>query len=215
MADYFLLLDAGLFARLRGDLAECWRRRSFGPCRGLCAEVLPRVEAFDARYHLGEGVPLPAQVVRGLTFHRDFWRALVGELLLYAAAEVPEFQTCPDTLCCLLAPEQYGAAPLPRRDLAPIRQAHLGARDLTFGAVAYRPDHCGLNDADDVGRLAAYLAGIDPSAWRPADLAPLPECANDEERREELEVAREWLLPLWEMYRRARREKQVIVCEFL
>jgi hypothetical protein len=43
------------------------------------------------------------QVARGLPYDRHFWRALVGEVLLFAADDIPEFQTCADTLCCLLA----------------------------------------------------------------------------------------------------------------
>ena len=104
MADYFLLLDAELFeTRMRPALAESWRRRSFEPCRDFCTSLLPRVEDFTRRYHVSEAEPLAAQVARGLVFHRDFWRALAGELLFHAADEVPEFQTCPETLFCLLA----------------------------------------------------------------------------------------------------------------
>ena len=222
MADYFLLLDVDLFEnRMRPALAESWRRRSFEPCRDFCAGLLPRVEDFTRRYHVGEGEPLVGQVVRGLVFHRDFWRALAGELLFYAADEVPVFQTCPDTLCCLLAPDHFpvGArsgdrALTAQERFAPIQQAHFGTRDLTFGGVTYRPDHCGLNNCDDVRRLAQYLASIDPTRWRAEDLAPLPGLA-EEDRAEELEVARDWFVPLRTMYEQAAAKSQVVVHEFL
>ncbi|MBI1914932.1 MAG: hypothetical protein HYS12_09385 [Planctomycetes bacterium] len=215
MADYFLLLDAALFeGRMRPALAESWRRRSFEPCRDFCVSLLPRVEDFTRRYHVGEGEPLAAQVARGLVFHRDFWRALAGELLFHAADEVPEFQTCPDTLCCLLAPEHPRERAGPRERFAPIQQAHFGTRDLTFGGIAYRPDHCGLNDLDDVRRLAGYLASVDPVCWHADDLAPLPDLA-EEDRAEELEIARDWFAPLRAMYERAAAKSQVVVHEFL
>ena len=215
MADYFLLLDAELFeGRMRPALAESWRRRSFEPCRDFCVSLLPRVEDFTRRYHVGEGEPLAVQVARGLVFHRDFWRALAGELLFHAADEVPEFQTCPDTLCCLLAPDHFGQSSVPRERFAPIQQAHFGTRDLAFGGIAYRPDHCGLNNLEDVRRLADYLASVNPSGWRPADLTPLPDLA-EEDCAEELEIARDWFIPLRAMYERAAAKSQVIIHEFL
>lgn len=215
MADYFLVLDAELFeGRMRPALAASWRRRSFEPCRALCASLLPRVEDFTSRYHVGEGEPLVAQVARGLIFHRDFWRALAGELLFYGADEIPEFQTCPDTLCCLLAPEQYQEGAIPRERFAPIQQAHFGTRDLTFGGIAYRPDQCGLNEPDDVRRLAAWLAAVDPGQWRPDDLARMPDLA-EEDRVEELEIARDWFGPLRDLYVRAAEKRQVVVRECL
>src|SRR5262245_4296135 len=109
---------------MRPALAASWLRRSFEPCRALCGSLLPRVGEFTRRYHVSEGESLVAQVVRGLVFHRDFWRALAGELILYGADEVPEFQTCPDTLCCLLAPEQHRKGAIPRNHFPPILQTH-------------------------------------------------------------------------------------------
>src|SRR5436190_16103706 len=118
---------------MRPALAASWRGRSFEPCRAFCEALLPRVEEFDQANHVGEGVALVCQVVEGLSYHRDFWRTLVGEILFYAAAEIPEFQTCLDTLRCLIGP-----------DSELIEQAHLGSRPLTFGAAVYRPEHCGF-----------------------------------------------------------------------
>lgn len=207
MADYFLVLDAALFEQeMRPALATAWRLRSFDPCRAFCSTLLPRVGEFSARYHTGESEPLSAQVVSGLPFQRDFWRALVGELLFYAAADIPEIQTCPDTLACLLARDHGATA---------IHQAHFGSRDLTFGPTVYRPDHCGYNNRDDVRRLADFLAAVDPGRWQAVDLAALADLAGEEEWQEELEFARYWLPPLAEMYRQAAEKKRVIVHEFL
>jgi hypothetical protein len=215
LADYFLLLDAKQFTELlRPALAFSWKVRSFEPCRDFCQTLLPRVEEFDSRHHIREGESLVEQVVQGLTFHRDFWRALVGELLFYAAEEIPEFQICPETICCLLAPEHYRRQERQRERMAPIQQAHLGSRELLFGAAVYRPEHCGYHDGGDVRRLAEYLASVDPSCWRPEDLTTLPDLAESE-REEELEIAREWFVPLRDMYRRAAGAGQVIVHEIL
>lgn len=215
MADYFLLLDAELFeGQMRPALAASWRQRSFEPCRNFCVSLLPRVEDFTRRYHVGEGEPLAVQVARGLVFHRNFWRALVGELLFHAADEIPDVQTCPDTLCCLLAPDRLRPSPVPRKCFAPIQQAHFGTHDLTFGGIVYRPDHCGFNNLDEVRRLADYLASVDPIRWRADDLALLPDLAA-EDRAEELELARDWFIPLRDLYERATAKRQVVVHECL
>lgn len=210
MADYFLILDDVLFEQqLRPALAAAWRLRSFEPCRPFCSALLPQAADFASRYHIGDGESLVSQVVRGLSFQRDFWRALVGEVLVYAAAEIPEFQTCPDTLTCLLARDPSAA------EQAPIRQAHFGTRDLTFGTAVYRPDHCGYNNRDDVHRLADYLSAVDPASWHAADLLPLSDLAGEDERAEELEIARDFFAPLCQMYRRAAAKSRVVVHEFL
>jgi hypothetical protein len=206
LADYFLVLDAALFEQeMRPALADAWRLRSFAPCRPFCSALLPRVSEFSSRYHTSEGEPLTAQVVEGLPFQRDFWRALVGELLFYAAADIPEIQTCPDTLACLLAGEARTA----------IRQAHFGSRDLTFGPAVYRPDQCGYNNRADVRRLADFLVTVDPGRWQADDLAALAELAGAEERQEELDFARCWWPPLAELYRQAAEKNRVIVHELL
>jgi hypothetical protein len=213
---YFLLLDGRLFHQaIRPALAAAWRRRSFEPCRPLAARLEPAVRAFVERYHLGAEEPLLTQVARGLSFDRHFWTLLAGEALLYGAAEVPEFQTAPETLCCLLAPEQFREGEVPRERFAPIQQAHFGSRDLDFGGKLYRPEYAGYNDTADVARLAAYLGGVDPGRWSPADLTLLPGLADDEERAEELEFARDWFPALRDLYRRAEAQGQIVVCELL
>src|SRR4051794_1842239 len=124
---YFLLLDAPLFHdAIRPALAAAWRQRTFEPCRPLAAQLEPAVRAFTERYHLGTEEPLLAQVRRSLPFDRHYWTLLAGEVLLYAAAEVPEIQVAPETLCCLLAPAQYRQGDVPRERFAPIQQAHYG-----------------------------------------------------------------------------------------
>ncbi len=216
MPIYYLVLKADSFqAQLRPALAASWRQRSFGPCRALCAALRPEAEAFARRYHTGAEEPLLSLVERGLAFDRDLWRALVGEVLLYSAEEVPEVQSAPETLCCLLAPEQYRQGDVPRERFAPIQQTHFGSRDLVFGGGIYRPEQAGYNDAADVARLAGYLAGVDPRHWTAAELADLRDAGDEEERVEEVELVREWFPALCDLYRRAAAQRRMVVCEVL
>jgi hypothetical protein len=194
---YFYLHDAARFVGvLRPALTTAWRQRSFEPCRSLCAILGPEVEAFAQRYHTGAEESLIALVLRKLSFDRDLWRLLVGEVLLYAAVEVPEFQAAPETLSVLLASEE-------------IHQAHFGTHDLTFGGF-YRPDFVGWNDAADVVRLADYLGAIDSLRWNVADLA-----VSGDEAADELEFAREAFESLCQMYRRTAACGGIIICERL
>ena len=213
---YFLLLDG---ARFHGEvvpaLATAWRQRRFAPCRPLCAGLVPAVRAFAERYHTGPDEALLCRVAREeVAFDRDVWRLLVGEVLLYGAADIPEFQTAADTLTYLLAPDELREAPPSRERSAPIVQAHHGSRDLILGGY-YRPEYAGYNDGGDVTRLADYLAGIDPGRWGPEDLAGLPELTEEEDRADELAFAGECLAALRQMYERAQAAAQVVVCEVL
>jgi hypothetical protein len=213
MAEYYFLLDAATFEQtMRPALAASWRQRSFEPCRALCEVLLPPARSYAERYHTGEDEPLLARALRGLSFDRQTWRTLVSETLLFGALDIPEFQVCSETLCCILAPEHYRAGVQERDRLAPIQQAHLGARDVTFGAAIYRPEFAGFNAAADVRRLAGYLESVRPESWTAADLAALPDVA-DEDRADEIEFAREWFPALVEMYRRAALNNWVIVHE--
>jgi hypothetical protein len=214
MADYFLLLDAaGFESRVRPALAASWTQRSFDPCRQLCQTLLSAASAYRERYHTGALEPLLCRVAAGLSFDRTFWRVLVGEVLLFTAAEIPEFQVNADTLCCLLAPDHYRQGVVERERLAPIQQAHLGSRDLTFGAAVYRPAHAGYNNVADVTRLADYLGSVRPENWTVADLADLREAGDEEEHADELAFTREWFPALVDLYARARVNELVVVQE--
>jgi hypothetical protein len=209
---YFMLLDADRFHRqMVPALAASWRQRSFEPCRELGVSLSLAVEAFRAAYFAGEE-PLVGRLAQGLRFDKHYWRLLVGEILLIAAAEVPDIQTVPRTMCCLLALDRLGQDARQRERFAPIEQAHFGSRDLQFGAAVYRPEYAGINDRTDVVRLAQYLGDVNPDRWRVEDLAALSE-VPEEERVEELEFAREWFPALRDLYRRAVERGQVVVCE--
>jgi hypothetical protein len=148
-------------------------------------------------------------VVAGLSFDRVFWRALVGEVLLFAATEMPELQSCEETFVRLLAPECDLSKPPLRPEMPPILQAHRGSRNLTFGAAVYRPDHVGFNNCDDVERLADYLASVRPQEWTASALTGM----DAEEAADEIEFVREWFPPLADLFRTAHEGKQVLVHE--
>lgn len=205
---YFFLHDAARFhGSLRPALAGAWRERRFGPCRALCAELAREAAAFAARYHLPAEETLLARVAAGsVPFERNFWRQLVGEALLYGAADVPEIITAADLLC--------GRDDRPERaDFSPMEQAHYGSQDIAFGGV-YRPSAAGLNDVDDVARLAEYLEGIDPSWW---ELPPGPSSdeLSEEERAEAEEYARAALVALGDLYRGAAAAGRLVISEEL
>jgi hypothetical protein len=134
-------------------------------------------------------------------------------VLLFAAAEIPEFPSNAETLCCLLAPESVRQETTARAQFAPIQQALLGSRDVSFGAAVYRPEQAGYNDPDDVARLAAYLAALEPERWTADNLQLLPDLESDEERADELAFVREWFPVLVDVYQRAQAEQQVLIIE--
>jgi hypothetical protein len=212
MAEYILVLDGAYFEeQIRPALGEAWRRRSFEPCRALCQSLVPAAADFARRYHTGEDELFVARVAAGLPFDRAFWRMLTGEVLLVGATEVPEFQTCPETLCRLLSP---GCDPnLPRRQLPLILQAHHGSRDLSFGTVVYRPEHAGYNNVADVARLAEYLTAVRPEAWTREGLHGLEGADDEESRAEELAFAREWFPALCDLYQQANARGRLVILE--
>jgi hypothetical protein len=214
MAEYFFCLNAEMFTRqIRPVLAVSWQQRSFQPCRDLCANLLPAALDYAQRYHTGDNETLLSQVAGGLVFDRAYWRLLVSEVLLFAALEIPEFETNAETLCCLLASEEYRNGNLPRQQFAPIQQVIQGSHDVTFGTAVYRPEQAGYNDAGDVARLAAYLAAVDPQQWTADDLRELRDMEDEDERVDELAFVQEWFPVLIELYQRARAQNYVLIIE--
>jgi hypothetical protein len=214
MADYFMCLDAETFLqRIRPALTNSWHQRSFDPCRSLCGELLPAVQAYAQRYHLSEKETLVATVADGIPFDRVCWRHLAGEVILFAAAEIPEFPSNAEPLCCLLGAVPYHREPVNREYFAPIEQILRGSRDLIFGTAMYRPDQAGYNDPADVARLAAYLTSVQPQRWTVEDLQPLSDLVDDEERADELEFVREWYPALVELYQRTHENQRVLIIE--
>ena len=191
MVHYFYVLPGPFFERLRRDLGDSWRQRSFGPCLALCRELAASQRLADES--------LVALVAGGARFDRNLWHALVGECLIDGADAMPCLETAPRSLLCLLAPERLHADPAQRDGFSPIEQIHFGSQDLRLGSF-YRPDYVGLNDADDIARLTRYLANVDPSLWTPDHLRDLPDLADDADRGEELAYVRDWWPALCDLY---------------
>jgi hypothetical protein len=213
---YFMLHDAKRFHEaIVPALAASWRERSFLPCRELGRLMETRLTEFTHGYRGGKGEFLLTKIPAGLSFDRACWRMLAAELLLVGADELPELQTLPATMCALLAPECLDEDTSDRRLSAPIQQAHYGSRDLRFGDAVYRPEAAGLNNTADVNRLANYLADVKPDDWSSTSLIALKELATDEDREDELCLAKEWFPALSRLYQQAAVNRQVVVCEVL
>jgi hypothetical protein len=202
---FFMAIEKEWFQnRLTPSLRACWLGRSFGPAVEICRELAEISRSFIQRGGEPPVPPLTLLVPDGLTFDRDRWRALTGELLLFSAAELPEIETPLESYSAVLGLEM----PCFQGDFTPIQQAILGSRDLPFGG-AYRPDAAGWNDLADVERLRSWLAEIDAEEWSSAGLTHVPA----EERDDELAFLREWFPELVAMYRRCGDSRYVLVCE--
>jgi hypothetical protein len=199
MVRYFLIHEYDFFEqKVRPALAGAWLRRSFGPCRTLCEGILPLANDYARRYCTGGGEPVLASVLSGAPFDRTLWRALVGEVLLYGAADVPFLQVEDETFITFAGgPGEMGS---------PIRQALSGSRDLNFGPAVYRPEHAGYNNRTDVIRLAEHLKGVDTTSW-------VNEPGADEEDLNGLAFAREGFASLVALYEESASRGRVVVIE--
>jgi hypothetical protein len=204
MVDYIFVHHRAVLERqLRPALADAWAVRSFAPCLRIDEFVTPLAREYARRYHVAQECLLSLRLKEGLSFDRSVWRALVGELLIVTAHEIPEFAAPLEPLALILAPGSPEAEQLDRASAPPIRQALHGSRDLTIGRVPYRPEHTGFNDAGDVARIAGYLESIDPAALSFPD-GPTSSGMSDGGRDEELLDAREALAFLRDLYCRSR-----------
>ena len=209
-----LIEPALLQDKIIPSLSASWHERSFVPCVELCSQLTSAAQSFAAKYHTGSAEPFLNLVARGIQFDRDYWQLLVGEILLFAADEIPEIQVSPTTLCYLLAPDFDTELMTPRIAWPWIRQAHLGTRDLRFGIKVFRSEFCGYNDLKDVHRLSGLLKSISPAAWRPEDLLGCP-TIDAEDAEEEVELLREWFPQLQDLYAHAEKRHRTMVCEVL
>ena len=212
MADFILVHDDDSHGQLR-PLAEAWRRRSFLSCRPHVANWAAAALAYADRFHVNhDDLLLPR--LDSLDFDRTVWRAVVSELLFVTARDIPQLPPHAEYLAHLLAPTQPAPDLDRRQTLAPLHQAMHGSRDLTLGVVTYRPGHAGLNTADDVARLSAYLDAVRPEGWSTADLASFADL-DEADLAFELEYAREWLAGLADLYRHVGGEGRLLVFESL
>jgi hypothetical protein len=215
MPHYFMLFDPDLLqGQIIPALSASWREHSFAPCLDLCTRLTSAAQTFAAKYHVGSAEPMLSLLQRGIGFDRRYWQLLVGEVLLFAAEEIPEIQVSPSTMCYLLAPEFSEDSITPRHDWPWIRKAHFGSLDLRFGTCIYRSEFSGFNDLRDVKSLNDFLTSIAPMEWQPDDLLGCPGIAPDE-AAEELDLLREWFPQLRDLYAHADKRHRSVVCEVL
>lgn len=213
MPIYFYVHDRCWFQdEFLRSMAECRRLKSFRPCLALCRSMTTTAEDYWRRFHIGEDVPLVCQVDAGTRYDASLWELLVGELIVVGAREMPEIAQAPETLCCLASGDR-ALDPLLRERYEPMQQVHLGTRDLCLGQAHYRPMHVGWNDAEDVKRLAAYLAALQPELWTTESLI---RCGFDSnESSEELDYAKNCLTELRKLYDDAAAAGSVMVMELI
>ncbi len=213
MTLFYLLLQASWFDQTaHPTLTASWDKRSFTPCRALCAQLGPAAREFATRYAQADDPPLVCRLADGMPFRRELWAQLVGEVLIHGAAEIVQIEAEPDTLCRLLAGLPWNEE-APRESFGPIQQVLFGARDLRFGGKFYRPHRAGWNSRADVSRLAEYLAVVNVDQWGSGQLGDAETDGVCDDLREELEFARQALDDLRQLYERAQLREYVMVRE--
>src|ERR1051326_1205791 len=214
MPVYFHVHDASWFLNdFIPALTRCRQRHSLAPCQNLCLSLLPTAQGFGERFHICADELLVSRVNVDLPYNLDVWRLIVGELLVVGAVEIPEIEQCPDMLCRLVASARCELDTHEREALAPIQQAHLGSRDLMFGAAVYRFANVGWNGVDDTARLAQYLGAVNVEEWTGDRLIACGLEVSDVD--DELAYARNCLVGLQGLYRQAAQNGQVIVAELV
>lgn len=201
MPHYFYLLDAVfLLEGILPTLAACQKQRSFAPLHA----VLPRLRIAAGEYSILE------QAAAGMPFDRHVFQTVVGQVLLFGAAELPRVPLEPDMLATVV--NGRVAVESERHKLPPIQQAFSGSRDLIVAGKPFRPFHVGWNQRADVARLTSYLETLDPAAWSDS-LKDVPSLPTAEERAEEIGLLRDWWPEVVTLYRRAEANGWVVICE--
>jgi hypothetical protein len=198
MADYLLVHDGAVFERLRPILADAYARRTFLGWESHLGAWQGSALRYAQTYHIDPGEIFLLGFEPRTRFSPASWRALVGELLVVTAAEMPELPGHLESLSRLLPPS-----------LA--RQALQGCADLTFGLATYRPGLAATNSVDANRRLLGELRAVDPAGWTESML--LSEEIDAEDAREELFYARDWFAVLVELYERVVRDDRIIIFE--
>jgi hypothetical protein len=201
---YFMLHDPQRFHGLLSPaLAASWRQRRFDSCEQLRTELSAELSRFVEENRIRREDLFLFRAGPSIPFGRDLWRVLIGEVLLCAAADVPEIPAAVETLRRLLPSDDR------------IIQAHHGTHPLVFGGGWYRPDNAGYNDRADIARLLKFLQELQPASWTIADFGPWREGESEEQRRDELEFARAALPSLCALHERAMKNEQLIICELM
>jgi len=146
MPIYFMLLDARQFHQdIVPALSISWRQRSFAL---LAPDFMPPSAARRAELrgevHVPGGQTIHGQGCARLAIDRDRWKLVVGEILLFAAAEVPEIEVVPETMLCLLAADAYLNETVERRNFRQSSKRMRALATLTSAARCTGRKRAGL-----------------------------------------------------------------------
>lgn len=201
MPYFFYLLEGAFFLeKVLPTLAACQRGRTFAPLKDLLPHLFIPAGDYSILNQAAE-----------MSFDRAVFQAVVGQVLIFGAREMPRLPLDPKSLIPMLSPDCPEQED--RSAYSPIKQVFQGSRDLVIGRLPYRPFHVGWNNPADVARLWQYLKALDPAAWSESLLPPLAGLEQPEDREEEVAMIRDWWPDLVGLYRRARDEKGILVCE--
>jgi hypothetical protein len=164
---------------------------------------------------MGTDEPMLEHVARGMKFNRAVWEMALGEALFYGAKEAPDTPVSFSSLRYLLG-SRAGNGEFEARSIWPwIDRAMLGSRTLRLGRAVYRPQDAGWNRPAEAASLASETRSVEPEKWRESDLDLLDATMDDEDRADELALAKEALQGLRMIYDRAALHEYVVVCEYI
>jgi hypothetical protein len=211
---YFLLHDPLIFeTQIVPAFTLSWKTCSFEPLAALAAQLKTGIAAFASKYRLGVDEPMLERIASGMQFDRAVWEMALGEALFYGAKEAPDAPVSFTSLQYLLGSRSDSGDLAARIDWPWIDRAILGSRTLRFGRGVYRPRDAGWNGPFEAVNLTAQLNGIDSEPWNVGHLEQLDASLDEEDKVDELALARDALLGIRTIYDRAAQVGYVVICE--
>jgi hypothetical protein len=209
---YFLLHDSHLFeGQILPAFAGSWQGKSFEPIVALARQLEPRIAAFGDKFRMGADKAMLELIARGMKFNRDIWEMALGEVLYYGARETPNAPVSFGSLRFLLG--STGNVLTSRSDWPWIDRAILGARTLRLGRGVYHPQDAGWNSTAEAAVIAAEASRVDSEGWHEAALKQFDASLDEEDRADELALARDALQGIRAIYQQAVDSNFIVVCE--
>ncbi len=216
MPHYFLYHDPRFFqTEIVPAFALSWKINSFEPVVAVAKQLEKDIATFSEKFRMGTDEPILDHVASGMKFNRDVWEMALGEALFYGAKEAPDSPVSFGSLRFLLGSRMREGELRARSEWPWIDRAVLGSRSLRLGRAVYRPQHAGWNLAMEAASLASEAQSVDPEKWLESDLELLDATMDDENRADELALAKDSLQGLSTIYDRATRLDYVVVCEHI
>jgi hypothetical protein len=213
---YFLLHDPHFFqTEIVPAFTLSWQTNTFEPVIAVANKLRPGIAAFSEKFRMGVDEPMLEHVARGMKFNKAVWEMALGEALFYGAKEAPDAPVSFSALRFLLGSRVKQSELTARSDWPWIDRAVLGSRTLRFGRGVYRPQDAGWNVVVEAASLAAEAQHVDPGSWQEAQLEQLDASLDEEDKADELALAREALQGIRMIYDRAAQFGFVVVCEYI